>query len=90
MLRYVKSLSEKVFIVEGNMDYLSFPEKITTKINEINIGLIHGHQVFPRGNIDGLTRIAEEMNVQILVNGHTHYAKIVEVTAEGEIKLLSV
>ncbi|OYT59841.1 MAG: YfcE family phosphodiesterase [Desulfurococcales archaeon ex4484_217_1] len=88
VLRYVKSLSEKVFIVEGNMDYLSFPEKITTKINEINIGLIHGHQVFPRGNIEGLTRIAEEMNVQILINGHTHYAKIVEVTGKHGSKIV--
>ena len=80
VLEYIKSLSKNVFVVEGNMDYLSFPERVVTEINEVKIGLIHGHQVFPRGNIEGLTRIAEEMNVQMLINGHTHYAKIVEVS----------
>lgn len=78
MLKFVKSLSKKTYIVQGNMDYLSLPEELTTEIADIRIGMIHGHQVYPRGNIEKLARIGEEMNVQILINGHTHYAKVVQ------------
>jgi len=78
MLRFVKSLSKRTYIVQGNMDYLRLPEELATEIADIKIGMIHGHQVYPRGNIEGLTRIAKEMNVQVLINGHTHYAKIVQ------------
>lgn len=78
MLKFVKSLSKRAYIVQGNMDYLSLPEEVVTEVADIKIGMIHGHQIYPRGNIDGLTRIAKEMNVQILINGHTHYAKIIQ------------
>ncbi|MDD5023193.1 MAG: metallophosphoesterase [Candidatus ainarchaeum sp.] len=62
--------------VQGNMDFLSLPEKEIVEIEGLKIGLIHGTQIHPRGNIEQLTAIAEEMNVDILVHGHTHKLKI--------------
>lgn len=84
VLKYVKTLSEKVFIVQGNMDYISLPEELIVKLANIKIGIIHGHQVYPRGNINGLTNIALRLKVQVLINGHTHYAKVEEVITNNE------
>jgi putative phosphoesterase len=72
VLRWTKSLAPKVYIVRGNMDYLDLPEKEKFSIGTIRIGVVHGHQVYPRGNLDQLTDIAKRMNVDILISAHTH------------------
>lgn len=40
--------------------------------NPLKIGVIHGHQCIPTGDIDSLRSIARQMDVDVLVSGHTH------------------
>ncbi len=72
--RWFRSLAHTTYAVQGNMDYLDLPEHVTFMhpLSNIRFGVIHGHQVRPRGNIVQLTEIAKRMNVNILISGHTH------------------
>jgi putative phosphoesterase len=79
VFEYLKRLGKEVRAVRGNMDHLRFPKSEKLKVDSIIIGLIHGDQVFPRGNTDQLTEIASEMNVDVLISGHTHRLSIDEV-----------
>ena len=38
----------------------------------IRIGVIHGHQCIPTGDLDSLGSIARQMDVDVLISGHTH------------------
>lgn len=38
----------------------------------IKIGVIHGHQCVPTGDLGSLSAIARQMDVDVLVSGHTH------------------
>jgi putative phosphoesterase len=75
----------QVFKVIGNMDYYGGNRKLPTyrdltislKDNiSISIGLLHGHQVHPRGDHDQLEAIGIENNNNILVSGHTHKEEV--------------
>ncbi|MFW9925811.1 MAG: YfcE family phosphodiesterase [Candidatus Thorarchaeota archaeon] len=65
------------FIVVGNMDYGSrynFHEQI--QLDELNLLLLHGTQLRPRGNLQQLWEITREIGADIAVHGHTHKASI--------------
>lgn len=75
----------KVFNVIGNMDYYGgnkdLPQSQNLHVNlndgsKISIGLIHGHQVSPRGDHSQLEFIATENHYHILVSGHTHKEEV--------------
>ena len=51
---------------------LVFPLSTTLTHGPIRIGIIHGHQVVPNGDLDSLSSIARQMDVDVLVSGHTH------------------
>lgn len=76
VIEYVRTLGREVYMVQGNMDYVELPEREIFDIFGISIGIIHGDQVRPRGNIPKLSRIARELNVRILISGHTHAPNI--------------
>ncbi len=78
VLEWLKTLAPRHIVVQGNMDYLDLPERQTIELPSIRIGVVHGHQVRPRGNIEQLTTIAKRMGVHILVSGHTHSPFLVE------------
>jgi len=72
VLKWLKTISKDLYIVQGNMDYLSLPRQVTVEINWLKVGLIHGDGVYPRGNPVELSKIARRLGVQVLVSGHTH------------------
>jgi len=78
VLSLVKKLGERQYIVKGNMDYLDLPKQAVFEVGGVKIGVVHGDQVRPRGNIEALTRIAKTINVNVLVSGHTHAPFITE------------
>ena len=45
---------------------------ITVKHSPITIGVVHGHQCVPNGDLDSLSAIARQMDVDVLISGHTH------------------
>ncbi|WP_456368064.1 metallophosphoesterase [Thermococcus sp.] len=57
--------------VRGNVDYLNLPEEETVEEKDFRIGIIHGHQLLSL-NAHFLALKAMEMEVDILVFGHTH------------------
>ena len=74
---WLKSLSKDFHIVKGDFDQEDIPEKKTIQIGDFNIGLIHGHQVLPWGDIDSLGMIQRTMGCDILISGHTHKTNVV-------------
>jgi hypothetical protein len=77
---FLQSISKKneFLVVQGNMDYFERIDnplelKYSFKnLRDLKIGLIHGHQISPRGDTLQLTSYARKMGVNILISGHTH------------------
>ncbi len=73
VLEWLKSLGGEVYVVAGNMDYLPLPSNARFQADDVAVGVVHGHQVYPRGDVVKLTGIARRLGVQLLISGHTHY-----------------
>ena len=69
---YLRTISPDVHIAKGDYDESSFPSSVTVMHNPIKIGVTHGHQSVPTGDLDSLSSIARQMDVDVLVSGHTH------------------
>ena len=70
---WVKTLSNKFDCVKGDFDFdETLPNKKCVQIGEFKIGMIHGHQVIPSGDIDSLCNVQRELGCDILVSGYTH------------------
>ncbi|RLE55771.1 MAG: YfcE family phosphodiesterase [Thermoprotei archaeon] len=88
---YVRKAGRNFIAVRGNMDYIEdLPARAVVEIEGFRVGLTHGSEVYPRGDVRKLARIAEEMNVDILIHGHTHVLSIQEVALSNGRKVLLV
>ena len=68
-----------VKIVQGNMDWdVQHPNRHIITIQGIKIGLIHGNQIRPRGNLKKLAEYAKKLDLNILISGHTHTQSIIK------------
>lgn len=86
VMPYLGLLGVESCIVQGNMDYdsrnaIGFARKRVFSVakwlaggENLVIEMVHGHQVHPRGDSEGLARIARESGAAVLVSGHTHAA----------------
>ncbi len=72
VLEYLRKLGKEIVVVRGNMDHLPLPEYGEISVGGIKIGVVHGDQVFPRGNREQLEEIGLEKGVDVFVSGHTH------------------
>lgn len=73
---WLKSLSNDFHSVKGDFDEGDMPEKKVVQIGEFKIGMIHGHQVLPWGNLESLAGIQRELGCDILLHGHTHQVDV--------------
>ena len=67
-----------VMAVQGNMDRangIDLPKAKVIEAEDFKIGVIHG-EVYPRADSDQLLYVAKELDVDILVSGHSHQPKI--------------
>ena len=67
-----------VMAVQGNMDRangIDLPKAKVVEAEGLKIGIVHG-EVYPRGDTQQLIYLAQELNVDILVTGHSHQPKI--------------
>ncbi|MHC1635293.1 MAG: YfcE family phosphodiesterase, partial [Candidatus Methanospirareceae archaeon] len=78
----------KLYLVAGNMDYIDAKKEEKVEIKGIRIGLIHGDEIYPRGDVEKLSRIAKKLDVDILISGHTHKPMIKEKEVGGKEVLL--
>ena len=69
---WLRSLSNDFHGVKGDYDQGDFPEKKLVTIGEFKIGMIHGHQVLPLGDVESLSGIARELDCDIFISGNTH------------------
>ncbi|THU79474.1 retrograde transporter [Dendrothele bispora CBS 962.96] len=76
---YLRTISPDVHVVRGDYDETSgFPLSVTVLHSPIKIGVVHGHQCVPIGDLDSLSAIARQMDVDVLLSGHTHTVQAVE------------
>lgn len=71
-LDWLKSLSNDFHQVKGDFDEGDIPEKKLVKIGDFSIGLIHGHQVLPWGDLESLANVQRSLGCDILISGHSH------------------
>lgn len=69
---YLKTLATDLNVVKGEFDDSNYPDKKVVTIGQFNIGLCHGHQIVPWGDEESLALIQRELEVDILITGHTH------------------
>jgi len=69
---YFRTLASDIHFVKGDFDELSFPETKTVVVGQFKIGLCHGHQIIPWGDKEALAMLQRQLNVDILITGHTH------------------
>ena len=75
VLEFLSSIAPVKWVM-GNMDYLTGPLMEKVRIGDLRIGLIHGTEIYPRGDVRQLHMKARELGVNILISGHTHAADI--------------
>ncbi|RUS14843.1 vacuolar protein sorting-associated protein 29-like protein [Endogone sp. FLAS-F59071] len=70
---YLRTIAGDIHVVRGDYDEFSgWPlSKIVTH-GPIRVGVLHGHQVVPWGDVESLSIVARQMDVDILLTGHTH------------------
>lgn len=59
----------RVKVCFQNMNY---PEQKVVTVGQFRIGLCHGHHVVPWGDIESLAVVQRQLDVDILISGHTH------------------
>jgi vacuolar protein sorting-associated protein 29 len=70
---YLKTLASDIHVVRGDFDeIMSYPELKVVTVGQFRIGLCHGHQVVPWGDTESLAIIQRQLDVDILITGHTH------------------
>jgi vacuolar protein sorting-associated protein 29 len=76
----LKALAPNVHVVRGafDEDVLSFPDTKVIQIGQFKIGLTHGHQIVPWGDAHSLAVKRRELDVDILITGHTHRNEVNE------------
>merc|ERR1711916_217827 len=76
---YFKTLAPDVHVVKGDFDEnVNYPEQKVVTIGQLQIGLCHGHQVVPWGDPEALAIMLRQLDVDILITGHTHKFKAYE------------
>lgn len=70
---WLKSLSSNFHCVKGDLDEnTNLPETKVITIGDFKIGMIHGHQVTPWGDLEALSAVQRQLGCDILLSGHTH------------------
>jgi vacuolar protein sorting-associated protein 29 len=44
----------------------------------VKIGLLHGHQIIPYGDASAVQAVARQLDVDVLISGHSHMWEVVE------------
>lgn len=74
-----RSLVPNMHVVAGDFDdSASYPEHKIVQIGQFKIGLMHGHQIIPWGDPHALAMMQRQLDVDILITGHTHRNEVCE------------
>lgn len=50
----------------------NYPETKVVTVGQFRIGLCHGHQLVPWGDVEVLSLLQRQLDVDIMITGHTH------------------
>jgi len=89
MEEYLRTVCPDLHIVAGDFDAPAPPPahpggppppprpdtRVFPELGGFRVGLCHGHQVVPWGDRDALAALQRQLDVDILVTGHTHAFK---------------
>lgn len=64
--------SVTVHWLQFGLQNLNYPEQKVVTVGQFRIGLSHGHQVVPWGDPESLALVQRQLDVDILISGHTH------------------
>lgn len=69
----------ELIAVKGNCDFFDLPNSEEFERNGAEFGVYHGTGIAPRGDHETLEKIAaDDMEVDVLITGHTHEKEITE------------
>ena len=79
-LGMLRNLAPNVHCTRGDFDdaSLALPETKVVQIGDFKIGLLHGHQSVPWGDLGSLSMKQRSLDCDILISGHTHESGVVE------------
>ena len=70
--------------VKGEFDdFSNYPETKVVTIGNVKIGLIHGHQDTPWGDLEALADVQRRLDCDVLIHGHTHRPAVHEVVLQA-------
>jgi vacuolar protein sorting-associated protein 29 len=76
-LQELQALAPNLHMVKGDFDEdPSLSETKVVTIGQFKIGIIHGHQVVPWGDSSALAMTQRQLDVDILISGHTHRSSV--------------
>lgn len=77
---WIESLAcerSQTYITKGDFDDYSYlPRNRLITVGNFKIGVYHGNQVVPYGDIEALATLQRQLDCDILVTGHTHELSI--------------
>ena len=74
---WLHSLSSDFHAIRGDYDInKNLPEKLSLQIGNFKIGMIHGHQIIPMGDLEILSNVQRELDCDILASGYTHQLSV--------------
>lgn len=68
---YLKELSGQYIQTKGDWDESGIESKVI-EYRGWKIGMVHGHQIIPWGDVEALGQFCESLNCDILIYGHSH------------------
>uniref|UniRef100_A0A1I8BDG2 Vacuolar protein sorting-associated protein 29 n=1 Tax=Meloidogyne hapla TaxID=6305 RepID=A0A1I8BDG2_MELHA len=72
-MNYLKTLTCDVHCVRGDFDEdTSYPDMKVIPVGHFRIGLVHGHQFIPWGDLKAMELAAQQIGVDVLISGYTH------------------
>ena len=72
-LYWLQNLSQDFHVVKGDYDiYKNYQEKKCVQIGSFHIGMIHGHQILPPGDMEVLSDIQRELDCDVLLSGFSY------------------
>ena len=73
---HFRTICGDVHVVRGLSDEGDYPEETVLTVGGVRVGLLHGHQCLPWGDVDALGAVQRRLGCEILVSGHTHRQRV--------------
>jgi len=74
----IEGKADDFYAVKGNCDKFDLPNSETFEVDGVSVGVYHGTGINPRGHHPTLVKIANDLDVDVLIHGHTHQQEAVK------------